>query len=318
MLNLTFINDTTTGWVHHTLEKTITQHTSGNPNLIITRIDDIQHLTGDSIFGEPQLYLYTANDKNTIDTVTGRLKEYQTTKDGTDFSHGLIITSILPKNRVQRLTNLTKTLGGTYYTSEKKTTRAHATEAFKNTPLTRPVKNMILDWVGDNTEDIYSTLNSISALPVEEQKNLTPETLYPHLPYQPGVKPPWNIPDALLAGDVKQSIITLRGTRNNTGFVIAYLRTYFESLYTISTAITLNPRISDKNLSQLVGVSGWVLKKRRAQAQQHTPTIFQHILDTIIETSQNMTGGSRVDNTTLIEHCFFRIHTITTPKPTKG
>lgn len=171
---------------------------------------------------------------------------------------------------------------------------------------------MILDWVGDNTENIYSTLNSISALPVEEQKKLTPETLYPHLPYQPGVKPPWNIPDALLAGDVKQSIITLRGTRNNTGFVIAYLRTYFESLYTISTILTLNPRISDKNLSQLVGISGWVLKKRRAQAQQHTPTIFQHILDTIIETSRNMTGGSRVDNTTLLEHCFFRIHSIIT------
>ena len=307
MFNLVFINDTCHGWVHHTTNTIIKRVTDQDPSMIIAPITSVQDLTGATMFGEPVLHVLRVDDKDALTPLIGCLKNYQDTGDTEMFSVGLIISSTLPKNRVTRLTNLIKTLGGEYYTSGKKTPRAHALDLFNGTRVPPGVRDFIIDWVGEDTESIYSTHSSISSLKSEEQAQLTVEAVAAHLPLQPGVKPPWGIPDALMAGDVAGAYRAYHETGCNTGFVMAYLRSYFMSVYTGVMALTINPQLNTTVVGEVMGVRGWAAQKRLRHARALTPQQGQCIMESIMRAGRALTGASRADETTIIIQCFTSI-----------
>jgi hypothetical protein len=291
--NIILIQDPVEGYVAQTLTETITS--IGTP---AAAISSPAELTGDSIFDEPKTYTLELKEKADVDLIVARLN---TGLAPEDISAGLIIHTSLPKTQTRKLANaLKKYPNSITKTSDTTSSKTHATQALNKLHLSAPAKQFIIDYLGEDKENAYTVAQRLSQLSKTEQENITYEEVMMYLPAIPGVKPPWGIPDAILAGDTKQAYKIFEDTRKNAIFVTNFLKNYLVTLHAIAVTIEKNPRISDKALAETLGLkAGWAVTKKRRQARSAGSGRIKAMCGIMLQLSHDLTGGSYVPDDTL-------------------
>lgn len=292
--NITLIQDPVEGYVAHTLADTIAS--IGAPAAAISTPAE---LTGSSIFDEPKTYTLELNTKTDVDLIVTRLNSGLTPED---VSAGLIIHTSLPKTQTRKLTAALKHYPNSVAkTSETTSSKNHAKNAFTKLHLPAAAKQFITDYLGEDKENAYTVAQRLSQLTRVEQENITYEEVMVYLPAIPGVKPPWGIPDAILAGDTAQAYKIFEDTRKNGIFVTNFLKNYLVALHAIAVAIEKNPRVSDKALAEALGLkAGWSVTKKRCQARAAGSGRLKAMCGIVLQLSHDLTGGSYVPDDILV------------------
>lgn len=292
--NIILIQDPVEGYVAHTLADTIAS--IGAPAAAIRTPAE---LTGSSIFDEPKTYTLELKEKTDVDLIVTRLNSDLTPED---VSAGLIIHTSLPKTQTRKLAAALKHYPNSVTkTSEITSSKNHARNAFTKLHLPAAAKQFIIDYLGEDKENAYTVAQRLSQLSKSEQENITYEEVMVYLPAIPGVKPPWGIPDAILAGDTAQAYKIFEDTRKNAIFVTNFLKNYLVTLHAIAVTIEKNPRVSDKALAESLGLkAGWSITKKRRQARTSGSQRLKAMCSIVLQLSHDLTGGSYVPDDILV------------------
>ena len=292
--NIILIQDPVEGYVAHELTEAITS--IGAPAAAISTPAE---LTGNSIFDDPKTYTLELNTKTDVDLIVTRLNNGLTPDD---VSAGLIIHTSLPKTQTRKIVAALKQ----YPNSVTRTltasgTKNHAANALTKLHLPAAAKQFIIDYLGEDKENAYTVAQRLSQLSQHEQENITYEEVMMYLPAIPGVKPPWGIPDAILAGDTAQAYKIFEDTRKNGIFVTNFLKNYLVTLHAIAVTIEKTPKVSDKALAEALGLkAGWSVTKKRRQARSSGSRRLKTMCDIVLQLSHDLTGGSYVPDDTLV------------------
>ena len=267
---------------------------------------------GQSLFGSIDMTVLNLTNKNDLKQFVALFSDKNTKKlfdTPAWIGYGLIITSSTAVG-TKKIENLIKKYSGVVIKKEK--SQARKNELLNSLSVSTSVKNAVNQYVGEDYDLMLSFVNSVSKLPVKEQKGITLEQAFGYFPPTPGSVPPWDFITPLLAGDTVKTVKLFKRTVKNTHVLVCmtFLRRNIELAYKLCLA-RLDGYSNDSQIATAIdeknGPAVWNASKL---ARKLNPNKANKILMIMNETDNALKGGSSINPNSVFEFSLLRICSI--------
>lgn len=246
-------------------------------------VENFSSAGGFTLFGDSPTSLMKIDDAAQIKKLNEELAHLTQEDLASTFEAGLIVYTTVARTYTKKLEDAFKKMGATIFIPPVgKSDLTIPQKLASELNLTRPVKEMLLAYVGDDYELLLPLVESISELPWDSHRRITEEDIYLRFAQPKGSIAPWTIEKPLLAGNMNETIEILRRVHQHSHFlvVLAILKNKFQLAYRVATLTEANPRVSNDEIAKMLGLnsSGQV-----GFAKSHGTTYGKDKLQKIVE-----------------------------------
>lgn len=258
-------------------------------------VNSFELAIAEDIFGtdEPSLWSISTEDEllnlvEAMDKVDESLLKVAAEK-------GLIITVQMQRNKTGRVETRAKKLDFDLIIAKDETPEERAENLLKPLKIDRELKEMLLDHVGQDWQDLVSLAGTIATIPKEQQERLTIDDLLARLPKAQGSVNDFALKEPLLRGDLKKVIeLNRRAQANGTGHALKTLGmvlapTFYPS-FRVAALLKHNPRASDADIKAVLGGKGSPYYAKK-EAQRLGFAKLEKIVPIVAELQAQMRGG---------------------------
>lgn len=289
-MKLAFVSDPASAYLTHIQKEIVGEWSREDDSVEVKALESMDDSYGNDLFGESPLCSYQMETKADIEALVAFL-EGKTSEDvAQDFSNGLVVLSSATKNATKKLAEQIKRLGGSIYVAEK--TKLDTTKSIVNElNLTKECKDFLVDYVGEEYQNLIALIESISDIPARLHPKITVEHLEIRLPHPPGEIPLWKLEDPLVQNNSPKFFEYLPRILSKNGsepMVSSYLLNRLRFMLFI--------KVSDgsiQDIQALTGLKGYPLKKAQTNATKFSYKSLSHGVEIMTDCDRDLKGGSR-------------------------
>lgn len=279
----------------------------------VETIDSFGRVGEETIFGDAPAAVMSVN---VLDSWKKLFKDMEKSQQNDELKakvqHGFIITTNLARNSTKKLEELVKSLGGEVVVAKEsaKDKTNVAAKMISVLSLSSEANSFLLDYAADDYDSLIPVIQSLSEVPVTQQKKISIEDLLIRLPRPPGSIPPWEIEKPLFAGNADETIKTYRRIVNHNHYlvVLSILKNKIVLAWRISALLENNPRMSESQISAALGVpNNYPFKLSFGTAKKVGFEKMSGVLQIIADTESQVKGGSSASSSVIMEIALMKI-----------
>jgi len=294
-------------------EKTNVLKSWGIEESEVENTESFSRVGEETIFGDSMPAAMSVNSLDQWKKLTSDIeKSVQEGVLETKVSQGLVITTTLARNSTKKAEEIIKKAGGKVILAKEsaKDKTNVSSKMVSQLKLSKPVKDFLVEYAADDYELLVSIVQTMSEIPPEAQSRVSIEDLYIRLPKPPGAVPPWEIEKPLLKGDTVKTIELFRRITSHTHVlvVLSLLKTKFTLSWRIASLIADNPKISESQAAERLGVAkNYPFKLAYENAKRTGFDKISNVLTIVINAEANLKGGSSANNDVVMEIALMKI-----------
>lgn len=217
-------------------------------------------------------------------------------KLGKSVGKGLIIYTQVARNSTKKLEKLVTDSNGEVIFSKinSKDTMGPGPRLISDLNFSREVKDYLIDYVGQDYENLVPIVRDFSDYTKSEQRKVTLEEVYIRLPQAQGSVPPWEIEKPLMAGRTSEMISMFRRIDQSSDLlvVLAILKNKMQLAYRVSFLIANDREITQEKISEVLDVTnGYPLKLAIQSAKNIGLVRLQKAVELLAHLETHVKGG---------------------------
>lgn len=270
-------------------------------------VTDISSVGQLSLFGDTPASVIQLKDIDAVKKTLAALEQEE--KNNTlakKTQSGIILLTTVARVSTKKLEALIERNNGQVVlakTSAKDKTNV-SSKLLSELNLKTDVRNFLIEYAGDDYDNIISAAKALSTLSKTAQNKITIEDMYLRMPQSPGSVPPWEIERPLMAGNVEETIKSYRRITQNAHLlvILSILKNKITLSYRIAAVMSNNPSYSADNVAKALNVANnYPFKLSSQVAQKHGLKKMEWILMELLETEAKVKGGSSTDDNVTME-----------------
>lgn len=304
-MKLFLIIDKHEAYRDYKIDKTLEEWGTSRKNL--KTIDTIKTTSGMDLFGDTPVSIITFYNnldglKKMIETITKMSKQ----ELEESFPEGLIISTDAQRNSTKKLEKFVEEIGGTLslMTPDKDSDKM-SLRFVNELNLTKPVKELLLSYVGDDYETLIPLVKTLSKIPKNKHKNITEEDILVRLPQAKGKIKPWDVMNKMDRNDLSGAIESARRVFQHSYYLVllTMMKNQYQGMYRIG--ILSQQGCNDNEIKEITGVNNVGVLKNKASKIPLAK--LQRIVNIVSDTETKVKGGSSVDGENLVELMIMKI-----------
>lgn len=308
MTKLALIIDKSQSYLDYQKEEVLTQW-----DLLI---DDVQYVNSLSKVGETPLFgsappsVIQLDDPAQVKKLVAEFEKFEKDNEKYDLSSrldsGLIILTTVARNSTRKLETIVSAYNGsTIFAKTNSKDRTNVAEKLLvDLHLKKEVKDFIIEYAGDDYENIIAIVKNLSTLSEKAQRTVNIEDMYIRMPLAPGSIPPWEIEKPLINGNIKETIEIYRRIVQHSHYlvVLSILKNKIMLAYRIGAVMERDPYVRSNVVAKALNMAdNYPFKLAINLYKKIGFNKTESILFDLLETESLLKGGSSADNTVLME-----------------
>lgn len=308
-LKLAFIADKSEAFIAFQRDKIF--KTWGVSSSDTQRVDRALYAGGASLFGDPPTAVLVLAD---TDSIKQAVEDIEALKAQGELEEqllsGLLMTTTVARTSTKKLEKLVESLRGEVIFAKAEKGETVSSKLVNELKLNRSAKEFLISYVGTDYEAALPLIKTLSRLTPEQQYRVTEEDIYMRMPQAPGAVPPWELEGPLLKGDLSLTLDIYRRVAASSHLlvVLKVLNNKFQLAYRVAALQELNPRISQAELAEALGVpNNYGLKLAMGNGKKFGYSRMEKAVEVLAETEFRVKGGWAADPDATMELMLVRL-----------
>lgn len=301
-IKICMIIDKSEGYISFQRERILTRWKVDREDAV--RINSLSEVGGATLFGDAPTCIIHLENIAAIKKFNESAGKFTDDELLSKLSSGLIITTSVARVSTKKTEAIIARLDGEIFAPPSAKESSLAMKLVSELNVTRSVRDMLLDYVGDDYDILIPIVDSLSSIPKNLHPKITQEDIYARFPQSPGSVAPWLIEKPLMAGNTDKTIDLFRRINQHSNYlvVIAIIRNKLQMAYRIAAMLADNPRISDNDLVASLDLKNpKVLGFAKSTARSCGVETLQRAVMIIARAESQVKGGSAAPNIAVIE-----------------
>lgn len=278
------------------MQREMTLDSWGAEPAAIQKIAHVGESGGATLFGdEPVSILHLEKAEHVHGTVASLEQSVKNNTLDDMIGSGLIITTNVAQQSLKKLNALVEQQGGTVVTPlhVSKDRDSPAAKLLRTLNLRTDVRQVILDYVGDDYDSLIPIVRGLSDIPKNKHRAITVEHMMLRLPQTPGVIPIWEVWNNMERGNLRGAVKAYRRLPSSASMgVVIHIKNTLGIAYRVAGVLEHNPKTTKDELKVITDVkSTFRLDKITKLAKANTTKRLSRALETVSTTEQRLKGG---------------------------
>lgn len=255
---------------------------------------------GETLFGETPPSIITLNSPTEVKEL---VKEFENLDKIGELeqlkNNGIIVIANVNRQSTRKLESLFKKHGVVEVTNKNSIT----VELLNKVNLPTEVRQFLIDYVGQDYENLIPIVNALLKSPPSSHKNVRIEDVYIRLPKPPGSVPPWEIEKPIFEKNADKTIDVFRRVSRSSHYlvILSLLKNKLMLAYRIASLLDNNIK-NDAEITRNLNISNnYYYKMTKQISVRQGKENLGKMLKVIMDTESNVKGGVNINGEVQME-----------------
>lgn len=242
------------------------------------------------MFGNTSPAIIEAPTKEAVATLLAELEALSEELIAHKFRSGLIIISECPIVSTKKLQAKVLELDGEVMAKTKDDQKSLGKDLFSGLSVSREVQNYLLEWSGEEPEQLLGIIGFLSGLSKEKQRKVSVEHVKMQLSKNAGDLSIFGIENPVFAGNFVEAVRIGRRSEYNAATGMLYRKVH--SIYKAACILDDNPKASSQEISDALGIKGGQIYYITRSAKSIKMNKLEAMLDILAPLSSSIKSGA--------------------------
>lgn len=215
--------------------------------------------------------------------------------DPAKITQPVVISTAIPIPSTKKLQAKIIELGGTVDARNKTEQKTMGTEMLKGLKLQKDVKDLLVDWAGEEPESLIGVIRFLRSLSAEKQSRVSVDIVLMQLAQDKGDLSLFDLEGPILKGRTVEAISISRRVSLAPAAFTLYNK--LQTLYKAAKLLEIEPSISDDTMTETLGLAGRAVKFIRPTAKRIGSDRLREMVKIVVQfDTERKNGASQVQD----------------------
>lgn len=215
--------------------------------------------------------------------------------DPAKITQPVVISTAIPIPSTKKLQAKIVELGGTVDARNKTEQKTMGTEMLKGLKLQKDVKDLLVDWAGEEPESLIGVIRFLRSLSAEKQSRVSVDIVLMQLAQDKGDLSLFDLEGPILKGRTVEAISISRRVPLAPAAFTLYNK--LQTLYKAAKLLEIEPSISDDTMTETLGLAGRAVKFIRPTAKRIGSDRLREMVKIVVQfDTERKNGASQVQD----------------------